>query len=469
MLHTFCMFHQIRKSILLRVLVPAAFLAPAIPALAIQETSDRETASTGTPSDITVIIDGTARGPLRLAVPDPAGAGSLSPDAGAAVTDMISVLREDLETSGVFIVQGPAQLSVLNLVGDPLRDYQQYRSLGNEYLLETDIVEEPGRIVLEGRIWHLENAQSVLGKRYRGGFELARRIAHTFADEIVLHFTGRRGIGLTSIAFHSDRSDRAGREIFLMDYDGFNQRQITAHKTLSMSPDWTRSGEFISYVSYLSGAPGLHLVELKSGRKGPIVTHGTFNASPSFSPDGSRIAFARAVGGGNTEIFICNRDGSDLQRMTNSRGIDTNPAWSPSGRDIAFTSSRSGSPQIYVMSAEGADLRRVSFLGRYNDGAAWSAEGTKVAHSSRRADNSFDIAITDLVTLETRFLTEGAPGSHESPSFSPDGRKLVYAALLSTRTGSEYQIFTMDLDGGGRSQLTTSGNNWAPSWSGYLE
>ncbi len=454
--------NQRARTVLGAAVIVSAFLAlPALVTLQAQEPLPPG-------DDITVVIDGTARGRLRLAVPDPEGLSALSPAAREAATEMLDVLRSDLETSGVFILQGPEQLAVLDLSGDPLSDYRQYRSLGNELLLESEILEEPGRIVLEGRVWGLESAEAVLGKRYRGGFELARRIGHTFADEIVFYFTGKRGVGLTAIAFHSDRADAGGREIFLMDFDGHNQRQITAHRTLSMSPAWSPAGDVISYVSYLTGTPGLHVVELRTGRKGPVVTDGRFNASPSYSPDGGRLVFTRAIGGGNTEIFTCKRDGSDLRRLTNSRGIDTNPSWSPTGRDIAFTSSRSGSPQIYVMSAEGADLRRVSFLGNYNDGASWSPDGTKIAHSSRRSDNSFDIAITDLVTLETRFLTEGAPGSHESPTFSPDGRKLAYSALLSSRAGSEYQIFTMDLDGGGRRQLTRTGNNWAPAWSGYL-
>ncbi len=448
---------RIRRSLALALLVVCAFVAPVA----------SQTGTEDEGSEISIVLDGTARSRLRLAVPDPAGLEKLSPEARRAAEEMVDVLRRDLEASGVFIVQGPDQLAVLDLTGDPLTDYLLYESLGNKLLLDADVIEEPGRLVLEGRVFNLASASSVLGKRYRGGFELARRIAHTFADEIVFYFTGRRGVSLTSIAFHSDRGKSGNREIYLMDYDGFNQRAITAHETLSMSPDWSPGSDFIAYVSYLGGAPGLHQVELRSGRKSAILTEGDFNISPAFSPDGKAIAFSRSVGGGNTEVFVCNRDGSNLRRLTNSRGIDTNPAWSPTGREIAFTSNRSGTPQIYVMSAEGSDLRRATSLGRYNDGAAWSPDGTKLAHSARRQDNNFDIAITDLVTLETRYLTESAPGSHESPSYSPDGKKLAYAANLTSRSGTTTQIFTMDLDGGGRRQLTRYGNNFAPSWSGY--
>ena len=422
--------------------------------------------------DITVVLDtGPQRGRLRVAVPDAETPAPFSFEARDATVLFAEVLRADLASSGVFLVQGPQELAILEIAGDPELDYPMYRSLGNEVLVETRAREEEGMLVIEGRVFALDSGRSVLGKFYRDptGFTLARRMAHTFSDEIVNAFTGRKGIARTSIAFHSDRQDSNGREIFLMDYDGFGQRAISAHETLSMSPDWSPTGDAIAYMSYLDGTPGIYLVEIASGAKRSIVTSGDMNISPAISPDGRKVAFARSVGNGNIEIFVANRDGTDLRRLTNYGGIDTNPAWSPTGREIAFTSNRAGSVQIYVMSAEGTDLRRITFEGRYNDGATWSPDGTKIAHSSRRSDNLHDIAITDLVTLETLYLTEGVPGSHEAPSFSPDGRKLAFASSRTSRRATNVQIFIMDLDGGNWRQVTENGNNFAPSWSGYLD
>jgi TolB protein len=422
--------------------------------------------------DITVVLDtGMQRGRLRVAVPDAETPIPFSVEAQEATARFSDVLRADLGSSGVFLVQGPRELEILELEGNAEADYPMYQSLGNEILVETKAREEDGRLIVEGRVFTLEGGRSILGKLYRDptGFTLARRIAHTFSDEIVLAFTGRKGIARTSIAFHSDRQDPNGREIFLMDYDGFDERAISAHETLSMSPDWSPQGDAITYMSYVGGAPGIYLVSIRDGVKAPVVTTGDLNISPAFSPDGTMIAFARSVGRGNTEIFVANRDGSNLRRLTNYGGIDTNPAWSPTGREIAFTSNRAGSVQIYVMSAEGTDLRRVTFEGRYNDGVTWSPDGTKIAHSSRRQDNLHDIAVTDLVTMQTLYLTEGVPGSHEAPSFSPDGRKLAFASSRSSRTGTDVQIFIMDLDGGNWRQVTSEGNNFAPSWSGYLD
>lgn len=248
-----------------------------------------------------------------------------------------------------------------------------------------------------------------------------------------------------------------------MDYDGHDQRRLTAHKSISMSPSWSGPGDAVAYVSFFAGTgPALYLADVASGRKSPLVTEGSLNASPAFSPDGRQVAFARALGA-NIEIFVANRDGSNARRLTNSGGIDTNPAFSPSGREIAFTSSRSGSPQLYVMDAEGANVRRVTFEGEYNDGASWSPDGTRLAYATRIERSRFDLALVDLVSLAARRLTSGG-GTNEAPSFSPDGRRLVFT---SSRAGG-MQIFAIAVDGGGVEQLTFTGSSWGPDWSGYL-
>ena len=230
-----------------------------------------------------------------------------------------------------------------------------------------------------------------------------------------------------------------------------------------MSPSWSGQGDTLAYVSYFGGGgPALYLADIASGRKSPLVTEGSLNVSPSFSPDGRRVAFARAIGA-NIEIFSCLRDGSGVRRLTNSPGIDTNPAWSPNGQEIAFTSSRAGSPQLYVMDAEGANVRRVTFQGEYNDGASWSADGTRIAFATRIDRNRFDIAVLDLVTLAAQKLTDG-PGSNETPTFSPDGRRIAYAGAR----GASSQIYVIDSrTGTGTEQLTFVGSNTGPDWSPY--
>ncbi len=432
---------------------PAAPGGPGAPAPAM----GTETLPSTAPGDVTLELKRNQQALIRLAFPAFRGTPGLSPaGAAAAAREIEETVRQDLIFSGYFQIQGPADFGALHVSGDPQRDLEAYRSLGNAILLDGLVRSEEDRIVFEGRLIDLKGGQSILAKRYRGGYSVARRVGHTFADEVIRYLTGGKGIGLSTIAFSSDRT--GFKEIYLMDYDGLNVRRITGHRSTSLSPAWSPSGDSIAYTSFVNGPPGLYVVELATGRKRPLVTSGSLNISPSFSPDGSRIAFARSLEG-NVEIFTAAKDGSDLRRLTHNDAIDTNPAWSPKGGDIAFTSSRAGSPHIYLMDAEGTNVRRLTFEGTYNDGAAWSPEGSLIAYASRR-DGRFQIAVTNVATQQTRVLTSG-PGEHQSPVFSPDGRKIAYT---STRNGSK-QIFVMDLDGGNVRQLTNEGNNDMPDWS----
>ena len=111
------------------------------------------------------------------------------------------------------------------------------------------------------------------------------------------------------------------------------------------------------------------------------------------------------------------------------------------------------------MDAEGANQRRITFEGTYNDGVAWSPDGDLIAYTSRR-DGQFQIAVTNVVTLESRVLTSG-PGESQSPTFSPDGRRI---AFTSRREGGN-QIYVMDIDGGNIRRLTTEGSNDLADWS----
>lgn len=438
----------------------AVLLSLAVLPAARAQTEGTQTEGAQEEPSIVVVLEGNARPQVRLAVPAFRGMGALPPTRLEAVHELQDTLIADLEASGIFAIQGPDELSVLELSGDTEHDIDQYRSLGNEVALEADVSEESGRLVLEGRVVDLGSRRDVMAKRYRGDYSIVRRIAHTFSDDVILHFTGRKGLGLTSIAFWSDRSEF--REIYVMDYDGHNQRQVTAHKSISMSPAWSPQLDGLAYVSYFAGAPGIYFADLATGRKQPIVADDYHNSAPSFSPDGRQLVFARSLAG-NWDIFLCDRDGSNQRRITHSPSIDTNPSWSPNGREIAFTSSRSGRPQIYLMDIEGANLRRVSFEGEYNDGATWNPAGTHLTYASRR-QGSFQLALTDLVTLETEVLTSGS-SNNETPSFSPDGRQIAFS---SNRDGRP-QIYVLDLRTRSVHRLTSLGRNWAPSWSGYLE
>ncbi len=405
---------------------------------------------------VTLELTRGQRPPMKLAIPPFRGLQALSGGAAQAGREMEATVRRDLENSGYFSILGPDKLGPVTWSGDMKRDVEPFRAAGAETLLLGDLRAEGDRLIYEGRLFDIASGAPILAKRYRGSFTVTRRIAHTFADEVIRYLVGKPGISLSSIAFTSDRT--SFKEIWVMDYDGQNQHRITGHRSTSMSPAWSPKGESLAYTSFFNGPPGIYLADIATNRKTPIVSSGSMNTTPTFSPDGNRVVFARSVDG-NVEVFSADRSGAGMRRMTHSNAIDTNPAWSPKGSEIAFTSGRAGNPHLYLMDSEGSNQRRLTFDGDYNDGAAWSPEGDLIAYTSRRSGR-FQIAVTNVVTLATKVLTSGA-GENESPTFSPDGRKIAY---VSRRSGTK-QIYVMDLTGGNTVQITREGNNDMPDWS----
>ena len=179
---------------------------------------------------------------------------------------------------------------------------------------------------------------------------------------------------------------------------------------------------------------------------------------PAWSPDGTKIAFTSSRDG-NPEIYVMNREGSNVQRITNHPNIDATPTWSPTGTQIAFTSDRSGSPQIYVVNADGTGIVKITSES-WCDRPTWSpAPLNEIAYSSRAGAGN-NINVYDFKNNQTRTITDGI-GNNESPTFAPNGRHI---AFVSSRAGKE-QIFTIDRDGKNLRQITRSGMNRFPNWS----
>jgi TolB protein len=331
---------------------------------------------------------------------------------------------------------------------------QRWRAIGAQFLLSGTVVRSGGQLVVEARLVDLVSGEFAFAKRYRAGITASPVVAHTLANDIVQVFTGRAGPFLSRIGFISDRA--GGSELWVMDWDGDNPKQLTKHGTIALAPTWSPDGRQMIFTSFLRGTPALFVLTPHEGYLRLLWDKGGVNSSATFSPDGKRIAFASSIDG-NTDIYAMSVDGGTPQRLTSARGIDTQPAWAPNGRQIAFTSTRSGSPQIYLMDADGSNVRRLTFDGGFHDEATWTHDGTRLACTTK-VENRFQIATIDTITGEQTVIP--GPGNNESPCFSPDGSMLAFA---SDRTGSP-QIFITDADGVPH-QLTSEGKNHSPTWT----
>jgi TolB protein len=334
--------------------------------------------------------------------------------------------------------------------------FKDWESISAKILFVGEISNGDGNdVVFEGKVYDVKAGRGIFGRRYSTDRSLLRYAAHRMADEL-LKMWGEPPIFTSKIVFCSDRDDNW--ELYMMDYDGHNQTRLTFNKNTDYMPAWSADGRNIAYTSYVADKAILYLLEVYEGKRHEIYSRGT-SFAPNFSPDGKKLVFCSQEVGGNSEIYVANSNGRNVRRLTFNKSIDTAPCWSPTSRQIAFTSDRGGTPQIYIMDAEGSNVTRVSFGGTYHDAPAWSSQGDNIAYVSR-VDQVFDLYLLNLRTKQIMKLTEGN-ARNEYPCWSPDGRHLIFTSNLN---GTQ-QIYTIDYDGRNLRRLTSKGNNKLPDWS----
>jgi TolB protein len=309
-----------------------------------------------------------------------------------------------------------------------------------------------------------ENQDIVVGNQYSGpdSDQSARALAHAFADAILERLGFGKGITKTRIAFVSDRSGK--KEIFVMDFDGSNAYALTAVQNIAITPAWSPDGQRLAYTAWRSGPASIEIVSTTGQRLPFQQIQSVTNTTPAWSPDGNSIAYSSS-GPDGTDIYVAAANGSGRQRLTHVPQIDTSPAWNPAGgNEIAFVSRRNGSPQIYIMKKDGTDVRQLTNGGGEAVNPAYSPDGRLIAFAwARPGGGGFDIFVHNIGTGRNAQLTQSA-GNNEKPSWAPDGKHI---AFQSNRTGTT-QIYSMLADGKKVRQLTQTGRNEGPVWSGYI-
>ncbi len=275
------------------------------------------------------------------------------------------------------------------------------------------------------------------------------------------------------IAFQSDR-DR-NYEIYVMDDDGKNQRNLTNHPDRDLAPSWSPDGTRIAFVSDRDGhVPKgrvwstfeIYVMDAEGKNQRNLTNDPNSDHSPAWSPDGKRIVFSsdREV---NFEIYVMDNNGGNPQKLTNNPGTDQHPSWSADGKRIAFSSYRDGhfiadsglTSEIYVMDADGGNPQRLT-ENRQNDD---SPDGTRIVFSSDRKGDfaNYEIYVMDADGGNQQRLTENRDRD-VSPSWSADGTRIAFSSYRD----NQGEIYVMDADGGNPQKLTNHPrNDGNPAWS----
>jgi TolB protein len=403
----------------------------------------------------------------RLAVPDTVARSTFGPPLPKVFHD---VLWADLEYSGILDLVSPSFYPLTD-PGQPsdLKAQDWSAAPANAYMVAYGSLSLDGSgMAFAGYLSDVHNptAPLALQKIYRGAptENDARRMAHEFADDIVAVLSGGQpGIAETQIAFVSGRS--GNKEIWVMDYDGANQHQITHLNSIALTPRWSPDATRIAFTCYVPfrGVTSAQIC-IYSTVSNRLIAFPRFrgtNSSPAWSPDGQQIAFMSSING-DPAIYVARADGTHLHRITYGAGVATSPTWNPkTGKQIVFVSDRAGDPALYLSDADGSNAQKIDLpdMGYVID-PSWSPNGQLLAFSWRRPSGNYDIYVMDIVSHQLVELTKDE-ARNERPSWAPDGRHLVFE---STRTGTR-QIWTMLADGSQPRQLTFEGQSESPSWS----
>ncbi len=312
-----------------------------------------------------------------------------------------------------------------------------------------------------------------------GDIKHDRRHIHKLSDAIQKALFQVEGVASTRILYSyqskTQQSDGKGwlSEIWECDWDGANARQVTHDNSYSVTPvcipDHPRyKNDSFLYVSYKMGQPKIYLGSLKGGEGKRLIDLRGNQLLPAISAKRDKLAFI-CDAGGRTDLFLQPMDpktgevGKPIQLFSYPRSTQASPTFSPDGSQVAFVSDKDGGMRIFIIptapSEKRANARMITIQNRESSCPAWSPDGTKLAYSAK-TNGIRQIWIYDFATQEESQLTSG-PGNKENPSWAPDSLHLVFNSC----DGSETELYIANLNQPEATKISRGhGKKHYPSW-----
>ena len=426
-----------------------------------------------------------------LAMPDFNYLGANKTSRNARTTrELFNVIKNDLEVSALFkFMNSKAFLEDSTKLG--LRpapgaangfSFKNWTSIGAEFLIRGGAQVAGNDLVLEIYAYYIPQGRLVIGKRYQAPKAQLRKLAHTFSNDLVKAVTGRESFFMHKIVASVDRGPRSHREIYTMDWDGGNPKKITNHRSISISPAWSRNGEHVAYTSFITRKIGkgprkknadIFMYNMKSGKRWLVSYRDGINSGSEFLPNNNELLVTLSLKR-TADIYRMSLDGKKITPITRGpgRAMNVEPAVAPNGRKIAFSSDRSGKPMIFTMNLDGSGIKRLTFAGHYNATPTWSPDSRKIAFAGfDKKKRNFDIFIvnsdgTGLARLTSAKKRSGKYSNNEEPAFSPDGRHVMF---VSDRDGNK-QLYMVNIDGSNERRITFDDKHYSkPKWGPVMK
>lgn len=308
-----------------------------------------------------------------------------------------------------------------------------------------------------------------------------RRRIHKFSDEFLSEFLGKKGIAQSSIIYtiRRDNPDRNGipwlSEIWTCDYDGENCRQLTFENSYCVTPvslpgTYNNGIPSFLYVTYKKGIPKIYINS--EGKGEPFVQLRGNQLLPSLSLNNDQIAFISDAAG-RADLFLQNLDskrkplGKPRQLFSAPRATEASPTFSPDGKKLAFVSDKDGTPRIYIIqipAQENENLmpyaQLITTKNKNNVTPAWSRDGKKLAFCANN-NGPRELWIYDFETNEERQVTFGKENK-ENPCWSDDNLHIVY----NTEDGNISELYIINLNNPKPVKISSGmGQKRFPAWA----
>jgi len=229
-------------------------------------------------------------------------------------------------------------------------------------------------------------------------------------------------------------------------------------------------GELVYNCTLRLTHTGFYVLDVATGIARPLIVDGAWNTDPAWSPDGRRLAYV-STKDGETDIYVLELESGHVTRLTDDGSWNGNPTWSPDGAWVMYDSSRDGTNpapdnsfrNLFVVRADGTERHRVTALPGYNGTPTWSRDGKTILFASNRS-GTYKLYTMDLDGSNATLLTYGGGYGR----WSADGRTILFAA---TEPGdvevpdAPNSVRTISVDGKTSVRLTSAGDDWRPDWS----
>ena len=410
-------------------------------------------------ADPLVISRGTDRAIPIAVVPFGLQGGAVLPE------DMSGIIGNDLRNTGFF-----EPIARQNMISQPAQPgeiiYRDWKAVGAQYLLIGNVTPTAGRLQISFALFNVTTEQQVMAGTVSGGMDQLRDMSHHIADQSFEKLTGIRGAFSTKLLYVTVERfapNNARYTLQRSDYDGARGVTLLQSREPILSPSYAPDGKRIAYVSFEQKKPRIFIQHVDTGRREQMTNFPGLNGAPAWSPDGNRLALVLSKDG-NPEIYVMDVASKQLKRVTNQQGIDTEPFWGKDGQTLYFTSDRAGKPQIYKVNINSGATQRVTFIGNYNANPKLSADEKTLVMVHRQDGYAvFRVAAQDLQRGSLRIISETS--LDESPTVAPNGTMVIYA----TRQQGRGVLMLASTNGRVRTPLPTAqGQVQEPSWSPYL-